>query len=315
MHTSKSSRVSLTVLVQLACAGAAALLLAAWQADFLLGLYTENQAGRVGYFINGAIALLFLCGIARVAWLLLRYHGEERAVNIFVHNLRTLVEPPVRGVDESAIIAARYATLNEMYERRAVINHSALAATLLAGESGKVSFPRFVNNILILTGVFGTIVSLSIALLGASDMITSTTELGGLGTVIQGMSTALSTTITAILAFLFFGYFYLRLQDVQTSFLARVEHVTATLLLPRFQHAPESVINDYSDMLHSVGDLVNRFSVIQDALLDTQKNVDALLGALHSEIPQGRAALDEIVQLLRSGFRLRDEAEGDGGRR
>ena len=104
----------------------------------------------------------------------------------------------------------RYKTLLDLYSRRTAINHNALASTLMAQESSYISFPKFVNNILILTGVFGTIVSLSIALLGASDMLGNINDGDGLGVVIHGMSTALSTTMTAILAYLFFGYFYLK---------------------------------------------------------------------------------------------------------
>ncbi len=102
--------------------------------------------------------------------------------------------------------------------------------------------------------MFGTIVSLSIALLGASDVIRATTEMGGLDMIIHGMSTALSTTMTAIFTYLFFGYFYLRLMDAQTHVVSRIESATSRQLLPRFQIEPERAAEQLqSDREHSGG--------------------------------------------------------------
>ncbi|MFT5608731.1 MAG: hypothetical protein ACI9PZ_002550 [Parvicella sp.] len=193
-----------------------------WQLDFFKQVYVANQVSSVGWTINGGIVLLFFAGLARVVLLLFRYMAEEASINRFVLNVR-MGEDPLKQVGLGSMIAHRYETLKTLHRKRASINHSALAATLLASESSYNSFPKFVHSTLILTGVFGTIVSLSIALLGASDLIENVNQIDSLGTVVNGMSTALSTTMTAIIAYLFFGYFYLKLTDSQTYLISRVE--------------------------------------------------------------------------------------------
>jgi hypothetical protein len=195
------------ILIQIAVLGAICVGIIFWQREFLYEVYFNHQVSNVGLVINGGIVALFLAGLSRLITLFLRYHREEQMLNRFILNVRQKVEPS-QGVDTKSLIIQRYRTLLDLHNRRSQINHNALASTLLAGESSRNGFPRFVNSVLILTGVFGTIVSLSIALLGASDMIAAITEIEGLGTIIHGMSTALSTTMTAIVAYLFFGYFY-----------------------------------------------------------------------------------------------------------
>ena len=284
------------------------MLAALWQRDFLAEVYLRNQLTSVSWIINGSILLLFGSALVRLIQSFVRYDKEERALNHFLENVTDRADM-VKGVGGDTIIANRYRTLRELNQRRSPINHSALAAILLAEESSRSSFPRFVHNVLILTGVFGTIVSLSIALLGASEMIVATTQIGSLGLVIHGMSTALSTTMTAILAYFFLGYFYLRLMDTQTQIVGRIEHATTTILLPRFQVQQETVIEDFSDIIRAAAALVKRLDASQSQYAETANQLNDVLTAYRDEMRNHSRSLAEITELLRDGFRLRGMGE------
>ena len=284
------------------------MLAALWQREFLADVYLKNQLTSVSWIINGSILLLFASALVRLIQSFVRYNKEERALNHFLENVTDRADM-VKGVGGDTIIANRYRTVRELNQRRSPINHSALAATLLAEESSRSSFPRFVHNVLILTGVFGTIVSLSIALLGASEMIVATTQIGSLGLVIHGMSTALSTTMTAILAYFFLGYFYLRLMDTQTQIVGRIEHATTTILLPRFQVQQETVIEDFSDIIRAAAALVKRLDASQSQYAETANQLNDVLTAYRDEMRNHSRSLAEITELLRDGFRLRGMGE------
>ena len=163
------------ILIQLAALAVICLLVALWQREFLAAVYLRNQLTQVGWFINGGIVLLFLSGMYQLVRLFVSYSGEEQAIGQFLDNVDNGVDPE-KGLVEGAIILRRYRTLRDLHHRRSPVNHNALAATLLADESSRNSFPKFVQNVLILTGVFGTIVSLSISLFGASNMVSTVTE-------------------------------------------------------------------------------------------------------------------------------------------
>ncbi len=291
------------ILLQIAILGALCAAIIVWQREFLHEIYFNHQVGNVGVIINGGIVALFLAGLVRLVRLFFRYNREEQMLNRFILNIRQKVEPS-QGVDARSLIVQRYRTLLDLNNRRTPINHNALASTLLASEASLNGFPRFVNSVLILTGVFGTIVALSIALLGASDMIASITEISGLGTVIHGMSTALSTTMTAIVAYLFFGYFYLRLTDIQTYLISRIEDITATVLLPRFQVTQETVVKDFSDVIRAAAALVKKLDSSQQKYEETADRLAEVLETYRTQMHHDTSSLDEIVHLLRAGFRL-----------
>ena len=272
--------------------------------EFLINFYIKNQATNTGYIVNGSILSLFLIGVARLITLLLRYSREENALARFIRNVQNDETLPTQRINKKSLIYNRYISVLEISKHNVAVNHSALASTLSATESTRLSLPRFISNILILTGVFGTIISLSIALVGASDIIDSADGISGMSIVIHGMSTALSTTATAIVCYLFFGYFYMKLTDVQTELLSGIEQATTLYIMPRFTFQTDS-------MLHEVGSLVKALHEAARVMANTQadfaeagRNLSALTGNNAESLMRLSADIDEIKSLLRDGFRL-----------
>ncbi len=272
--------------------------------EFIINFYIKNQETNTGYIVNGSILLLFLIGIVRLVLLLLRYNSEERALVRFIKNVQNKEALPTDRINKNSLIYNRYLSVLEISKHNVAVNHSALASTLVATESIRLSLPRFISNILILTGVFGTIISLSIALLGASDIIDSADGISGMSIVIHGMSTALSTTSTAIVCYLFFGYFYMKLTDVQTQLLSGIEQATTLYIMPRFTYQTDS-------MLHEVGNLVKALRVAANVMAKTQadfseagRNLNLLTSTSADRITRLSSDIDEIKALLRAGFRL-----------
>jgi len=278
--------------------------------DFLKGLYFSDQLTVVGWIINGAIVLLFLTGLAKTAWLLLHYAREEAALRKLVAHIEDGYVDVLKGVSSSSSIAQRYQLLVRLNEQNAAVNHAALASTLLARESTRLSFPRFVNGILILMGVLGTIISLSIALLGASHLLDVNQGIGGdMGLVIHGMSTAMSTTITAIVSFLFYGYFYLKLTDVQTHFLGNLEQATTLYLMPKFSGSEESMLADIRGLVSSLHEVSRQMEHAQTHYTEAGSQLRDIVARLGADMSAMSQDVDEIKSILRDGFRLpaRDE--------
>lgn len=272
--------------------------------EFIQDIYIKNQVTNTGYIVNSSIFLLFSLGIFRIIVILLRYNMEERSLLKFLDNVANDEVRPIDGIKEKSLIHRRYSSVIEISRHNVAVNHSALASTLMATESTHLSLPKFISNILILTGVFGTIISLSIALLGASDIIDSADGIAGMSVVIHGMSTALSTTTTAIICYLFFGYFYLKTVDVQTQILSGIEQATTLYIMPRFTYQTDS-------MLHEVGNLVKALRAAAQSMSETQldyaeigRNLNEMTTTYSERLNKLGEDTEEIKQLLRLGFRL-----------
>jgi len=301
-HYSRNTLFRLVVLAALAAA------IGVWKYDLINAVYFKDQLTPTGLVINGSILVLFLVGLLRIVGILFSYMREEAALTRFVRNLEKRQDSdPLKGVSTSSITARRYVTLRRLHEARTPINQNALAATLVASESTRNGLPRFINNILILSGVFGTIVSLSIALIGASDVLENAISATGMGLVIHGMSTALSTTITAIICYVFFGYFFQRLTDAQTNLISGVEQVTTTYLMPKFQVQTDNVLYEFTGLIRSLQGLVDQMQKSQLGFEATQDQLVDTLDMYRDRVDGVDERLGDLVRLLRIGFRLRDD--------
>ncbi len=279
-----------------------------WKFELINTVYFKDQLTQMGLVINGAIIVLFLLGLLRTIGILFSYMREETALAHFVRNLDKRQDAdPVKGVNASSLIARRYQSMRRLHEARTPINQNALAATLVASESTRNGLPRFIHNILILTGVFGTIVSLSMALVGASDVLENAISATGMGMVIHGMSTALSTTITAIVCYVFFGYFYQRMTDAQTNLISGIEQVTTTYLMPRFQVQTDNVLYEFTGLIRSLQGLVDQMHKSQLGFEATQDQLADTLELYRNKVEDLDERLVTIVRQLRAGFRLRDD--------
>jgi len=277
--------------------------------QFISELYLKNQQTPVGLIVNGGILLVFLLGLVKIITTLSYYMQEEISLARFVRQFSSDPEKLMKGVSPKSVIARRHNTIRKLSEAHARINHSALAATLAADENTRISFTSYVSNILILTGVFGTIVSLSVALMGTSDLLDSTQDSGSMGLVIHGMSTALSTTITAILCYLFYGYFYLKLSDAQTHFLSGVEEVTSVYLLPEYSHDSESMLHEVAGLIHGLRESARGMRDIQQEYAAAGNRLHVIAADLGEQMNGMTRSVDGIKELLREGFRL--PASGD----
>lgn len=298
------SNLSRRILLRMLIAGVllAVAVILSW--DFILDFYVRNQLTNTGIIINAAIVLLFLAGVIRMVMLLVRYAREEGNLAQFVQYLEQDQYNLAENVDHDSMIHRRYANILEISKQNAPINHSALAALVQADESTRLSFPKFVNNILILAGVFGTVVGLALGLLGASDLLGASRELSGMDQVIHGMSTALNTTITAIVCFLFFGYFYLKLIDVQTNLIGGIEQVTTLYLLPKYAHHTDNMLYEVIGLVKDLREVADSMRVAQADYSEAGHRLRETVSGLTMRITTFTDETQEINRLLREGFRL-----------
>ena len=303
------SNFSRRMLIRLIVLGAIVVMVLLANYQFINDLYLKDQQTPVGLFVNGGILLVFLLGLVKIVTTLSYYMQEEVALSRFVRQFSSDPEKLMKGVSPKSVIARRHNTIQKLSEEHARINHSALAATLKANEHTRTSFTRYVSNILILTGVFGTIVSLSVALMGASHLLDSAQDSSSMGLMIHGMSTALSTTITAILCYLFYGYFYLKLSDAQTYFLSGVEEVTAVYLLPEYSHDSESMLDEVAGLIHGLREAARGMRDIQQEYAEAGNRLHGITVQLTQQMSGMTTSIDGIKELLREGFRL--PASGD----
>ena len=276
--------------------------------------------------LNGIILVLFILGTLQILRAVLHYEAQEKQILEYIQlrregeqNAFILTAPP-----GSSLLATRYHTLRELHQRGCPVDQGAVSAIMMAEESLHQSFPRFVNNVLILTGVFGTVSSLILALVGAGDVLQTSSTGSGMSLLLLGMNTALTTTATAIVCYFFFTFFFHRLMDLQTWVFSQVEQACLLYMLPEFTTEPDAINLQTRQLLEEVRGLVGS---VREGLGNVDKTLKHSLGAKETPVDHGPALLagiaqqnralesslerlDEVQKTLVEGFRLERRGEG-----
>ena len=288
-------------------AGAALLLFAVllfWQRGVLAEIYWGPLATELGMVVNGVIVALFLAALARIFYLMFAYAGEDRAVDRFEEQLDFgLTEAGIEDLTESLIVQ-RYRVLQQGRSELDRPQQATLSAILLNQETTRLGLIRLIQGLLILLGVFGTVASLSLALVGASDLLAFPQDGGGINLVVHGMATALSTTMTAIAAYLVLTLVFSRLVASQSGVCQRIELLTLRRLLPLVAQGDGNLARTLALRLKDLDRVAATLAEIQDRLAPS---LEAMRNERQQQNEHGRRlmeALQDVNQTLKKGFRL-----------
>lgn len=285
--------------------------------DFLRSLFLADPLTS---WSNGMILFLFLLGMWKLDAGLRRFAWEEQQVlRISGPSESSMTDrDPELEISPRSMIGRRFSFARGLYERRVPLNQAAMASIMVAEESQHLSFLRFVHSVLILGGVLGTIISMLLALLGARSVISSTAPAEGIGFILSGMNTALTTTATAITCFFFFSYSYQRFLSVQSSLFARIERAVMISVLPRFTIGVETVHLRTNELVNELRGLVSELHVAATSMKgfldacsersrDYQEKAAGILLRQERQIEGIQGVNDrllELEQVLLEGFRL-----------
>lgn len=278
-----------------------------WFRGPIVDIYFHQKITTTAIVLNGIIGALFLFGMLRLMLLLMYYRGEEQALADFIQFLAKNRPGQAPEINPESMIAHRYMSMSKSWREGVTPNHAALSQVMIAEESTRGNSPRYINNILILAGVFGTMVSLSMALFGTSSLLqTSGGDADGINLVVEGMSTALSTTITAIVCYAIFGFFLSRTLIVKTRIMTAVESITTDYLMPRFKIKTDNVTEELAALVSSLQQVVKNMLLAQNDQRGSEEAMRKAIVEHENQMSEMTHQMEDIRKIMLRGFRLSD---------
>jgi hypothetical protein len=153
------------------------------------------------------------------------------------------LEELMEGVPADTLIGDRIASILKMKQARAKVNVDALQQSTMLKESASssLSFPSYVVSLVMMLGLFGTFVGLSLMVvdiqqaLPGGDNATATqwaASVSGLGKILAGKKTAFSATLAGLFFSIVVSALNFALARAQSAFYDALERFTAEDLLP-----------------------------------------------------------------------------------
>ena len=265
-------------------------------------LYNSGEISKTGMIINAIIIGLFSFGMLRIVMVLVRYINEHHVSLKLVEYLKENAGNPIARLPENSLAVQRFKAVRWVAKQGATVNQAAMAASCNASENSRLTLVRFVHSTLILAGVFGTVVSLSTALIGAAGLLNSPEGVKEMGMIISSMSSALSSTVTAIVCFFIFAYFYLRLNDARIQMLSNIEDITSLYLLPKVTHTEDGMIRQVTELTSALNKAADKLLMVEQTFIAAGDRLQHAVNDLHGQV--NNSSLDDIKDLIRKGFHL-----------
>ena len=120
--------------------------------------------------------------------------------------------------------------------------------------------------------------------------------------IIGGMSSALSTTMSAIVCFIVFAYFYMRLNDSRVQLLSGIEDATTLYMLPKISHSEESLIRHVANLTIALNKSADRIAQVEGDFIKAGAQLQQAVNDLHKGVTN--TGMNEVITLIREGFRL-----------
>ena len=276
-------------------------------ADFLMGFYLGARSTAVGFVVNSIILGLFSLATLYILVSMVAFRKEELAVQKLFQNISKDSKDPMFGIPSESIVGQRYHILQSAHQRQEKIDLQRLGVLLSVELHAKLTFPKFVAGILVLIGMLGTILSLAIALLGASNLIATVDSVNDLGAVLNGMSTALSTTMTGIVTYVLFRFFLSRYMAVQSNLQYTVERLTTLQLGPRFLVDESVLAPKIVSLVDSLNLAATKIAEHHQHLMVTSEKFADAAQTYSSNINGMLTGISQINDNLSKGFRLDKE--------
>ncbi|MFW7381766.1 MAG: MotA/TolQ/ExbB proton channel family protein [Oligoflexus sp.] len=300
----ESRKISRSGILQIVASLMILFVVGAWYFDFLFRFLIGTDATIVGRVINLILLFIFALGTLRILTVLWQFSQEENELERFSKNVGSKSTNVFHDVSHDSIIGRRYHILLGLKEKNADINQAVLSGVLKSELNAHSSLARYFNSILILLGMLGTILSLGIALVGASNLFESISNVEDMSVIVNGMSTALSTTLTAIVCYVFFRFFLSKLYESQNFILRSVERLTMTYLLPELAPRIPTVDEKLAGLLRRMDELMVQINRQQEQLDEREDRLTQGVEQYRDGMGEMIASMSKIHDSLKQGFRL-----------
>ena len=100
------------------------------------------------------------------------------------------------------------------------------------------------------------------------------------------------------MAYLFFGYFYIKLTDTQTFLISKIEEVTTTTLMPHLQLNQDAVVRDYSETIRTANELVQKLDQSQKNYSESAESLEIVAQKLADNVRPADDKASESRELL-----------------